>query len=60
MLAKVRVERVETPPSLTKEQLEQQDTTVSENGIERLEHANKVLERRAKLEDLVEQGESLA
>jgi hypothetical protein len=54
MLAKVRVGRVGTLSSLTKEQLEQQDTTVSKNSIERLEHANEVLKRRAKLEDLVE------
>ena len=52
--------RVGTPSSPTEEQLEQQDTTISENGTERLEHANKVLKRRAKLEDLVEQGKSLA
>jgi hypothetical protein len=33
MLAKIYVERVDTPSSLTEEQLEQQDTTVSKNGI---------------------------
>ena len=53
MLAKIRVRRVGTPPSLTKEQSEQQDTIASKNSTERLEHANKVLGGRARLEDLV-------
>ena len=53
MSAKTRVGRVGTPPSLTKEQSEQQDTTASENSTERLEHADRVLGGRAVLEDLV-------
>jgi hypothetical protein len=60
MSAKIRVERVGTPSSPTEEQSEQQDTTVNENGTGRLEHADEVLEGRAKSEDLVEQIKSLA
>jgi transposase InsO family protein len=60
MSAKIRVERVGTPPSPTEEQSGQQDTTVSENGTGRLEHAGEALRGRAELEDSVGQSESLA
>jgi hypothetical protein len=50
MSAKIRVGRVGTPPSPTKEQSEQQDSSVG----------NKVPEQLTELEDLVSQEKNLA
>jgi hypothetical protein len=49
MSAKIRVGRVGTPPSLTKEQSEQQDSSVGD----------KVPKQPTELEDLVSQEEDL-
>jgi hypothetical protein len=58
MLAKIRVGRTGIRPSPTKEQSELQDTTVSENGTEQLEHNSKMLIEQAESIDLATLGES--
>jgi transposase InsO family protein len=58
MSAKIRVGRTGIRPSPTEEQSELQDTTVSENGTEQLEHDSEMLIEQAESIDSATLGES--